>query len=231
MEKMNVTLNRSIAKECRSFFNSFIRNDQQPVSQMSIDCERQQHTRFQNSSSDFNVYPSSIDTAPFVTPPPSTTTRLAFQTLTNLVSWTSRNRSSSTQASVPATPTRSTSSTQGSPPLTERGVVSREKQLHRLRIQMEGVGIQPCVGIQCKKCRGEVVVVWDKLIPIKPFSRPLYAVLVPLRPPLLTMLYATTPFFHPYAFFSFRSFNFIDGWIIHCNLAFSVLALDLSLMP
>jgi hypothetical protein len=164
-ERINVTPT-SESRSFTSFFNSFIHSSQSPVvSKMNVDfVPDEQHTRLQNYTSLPNDSQSLTNTNPFVIPSSSSTTRLSFQTLTNLVSRPSRNRSP-TSARSPPLPTFPVSPSRAALPKLvsprERGFVSREKQLRRLRLRMQMedvVGIKSCVHVQCK-CSGEVAVI------------------------------------------------------------------------
>ena len=164
------TLNRSTSSECRpftSFFNSFIHSSQSAVSsKVNIDFvpDDQQHTRLQNLTL-HNDSQSFTHTIPSVMSPTSSTTRLSFQTLTNLVPWPSRNHPPTAPRSPPLPPTPISPNRFALPKLvspSERRFVSRERQLRRLqsKMQMENVvGIRSRVHVHCKKCSGEVAVI------------------------------------------------------------------------
>jgi hypothetical protein len=165
-ERINVTsLNRSPTHESptlTTFFNSFVHTNQSAVlSKMNTDVvpDGQQHTRLQIPPYDSR---SPTHTSSSVLSSSSSTTRLSFQTLTNLVPWPSRNRPPTTPRSPPISPNGAASPTLAAFSLNQGGFVSREKQLRKLqmRMQLEGMaGGKSCVHVQCKKCSGEVALI------------------------------------------------------------------------
>jgi hypothetical protein len=166
-------LNRSSSdrRPFSSFFSSLANSNNSSSSgssacaQMKADvsCDDDHHTQLQILTSSQAPNNPSYSTVISPSPPP---TRLSFQTLTNFVSWPSRNRAVSVAPSLPSTvmpvssPSRSASSRPENFPENRERFVSREKQLWRLknRVEMEGVDVMKSgVSVQCKKCAGEVV--------------------------------------------------------------------------
>ena len=168
---MNVNLlNRSSSdrRPFASFFSSLVNSNNHSsgsstCAQMKADISCDDHTQLQTFTSSQAPNNPLFST---VIPPSPSPTRLSFQTLTNFVSWPSRNRSIS--VSLPSTimpesspsPSRSASSRPEKIPENKEQFVSREKQLWRLknRVEMEGVDVmKSSVHVQCKKCAGELV--------------------------------------------------------------------------